>query len=149
MNNVGNIGVGKAPAHFQHRTDAFKKNSTALDRHIVRSGHDDFQLRVGQGNHTGMMLQTRPACKRPLLTMRSGLISAAMSESPKPRQPSAASAMIGLGGHKRIDPDVLRSRVQEREQRAASDTRTEAARWLGDPPPSQSALAQHTAAKPR
>jgi hypothetical protein len=32
--------------------------------------------------------------------------------------------------------------MQERDQREASDTRTEAQRWLGDPPASQSALAQ-------
>jgi hypothetical protein len=62
-----------------------------------------------------------------------------MSESRKPRRPSAA-AMISLGGHHRIDPAILRSRVQERDQREASDTRTEAQRWLGDPPPSRSAL---------
>jgi hypothetical protein len=48
--------------------------------------------------------------------------------------------MIGLGGRHRIDPDTLRSRVQERERREASDTRTEAQRWLGDPPLSRSAL---------
>ena len=57
-----------------------------------------------------------------------------------PRKPSAAAAMLGLGGHHRIDPDTLRSRVQEREQREASDTRTEAQRWLGDPPPMQNAM---------
>jgi hypothetical protein len=48
--------------------------------------------------------------------------------------------MLGLGGHHRIDPEILRNRVQERDRREASDTRTEAQRWLGDPPPSQSAL---------
>ena len=64
-----------------------------------------------------------------------------------PRNSSAASVMIGLGG--RIDPDILRTRLQEREQRAASDTRTDAQRWLGDPPPSQSALAQNNGAKPK
>ena len=58
-----------------------------------------------------------------------------------PRKPSAAAAMLGLGGHHRIDPDVLRSRVQERERREASDDRTEVQRWLGDPPRSRSALA--------
>jgi hypothetical protein len=49
--------------------------------------------------------------------------------------------LLGLGGHHRIDPDTLRGRVQEREQREASDDRTEAQRWLGDPPRSRSALA--------
>jgi hypothetical protein len=61
-----------------------------------------------------------------------------------PRKPSAAAAMLGLGGHHRIDPDTLRSRVQEREQRAANDTRTEVQRWLGDPQTSRSALANRS-----
>jgi hypothetical protein len=39
---------------------------------------------------------------------------------------SRPAEMIGLGGHHRIDPDILRRRVQEREQRESSDTRTEA-----------------------
>ena len=55
----------------------------------------------------------------------------------KPHTESAA-AYIGLAHH-RIDPEILRSRMQERDARAASDTRTPAQRWLGDPPafPSQ------------
>jgi hypothetical protein len=32
-------------------------------------------------------------------------------------------------------------RLAERDRREAADTRTEAERWLGDPPPSRSALA--------
>ena len=59
----------------------------------------------------------------------------------KKRRPSPASLMIGLGGRHSVNRDVLRTRLQEREQRAASDTRTEAERWLGDPPVAQSALA--------
>ena len=43
--------------------------------------------------------------------------------------------MLNLGGQHRIAPDILRSRYAEREQREASDTRTEAQRWLGDPSP--------------
>jgi hypothetical protein len=35
----------------------------------------------------------------------------------------------------------LKIRIEEREAREAADTRTEAERWLGDPPPSRSALA--------
>ena len=46
---------------------------------------------------------------------RVGLISADMSEPRKPRKPSAASAMIGLGGKHSINRDVLRTRLQERE----------------------------------
>lgn len=63
----------------------------------------------------------------------------------KTRKPSAGAVLIGLGGRHSVNRDVLRTRLQEREQRAASDTRTEAQKWLGDPPPSRSALA----AKPR
>ena len=51
LRHVCNIGVGEASAHFQHRADTFQKNTPALDRHSVRSGHDDFQLRISQTNH--------------------------------------------------------------------------------------------------
>ena len=54
---------------------------------------------------------------------------------------SGASAVLCLNNGPRIDPDILRSRVQEREQREAADNRTEAQRWLGDPEPWRSALA--------
>ena len=68
-----------------------------------------------------------------------------MVESPrKPRHPSFASQMIGLGGAHRIDPETLRSRVQERDQRQAEDDRTEVQKWLGDPAPERSALARKT-----
>ena len=59
-----------------------------------------------------------------------------------------ASAYIGLAHH-RIDPEILRSRMQERDKRAATDTRTEAQKWLGDPPALQSALAQVSQPTPR
>jgi hypothetical protein len=67
----------------------------------------------------------------------------------EPRKQSAAAALIGLGGQHRIKPDVLRARYTERAQREASDTRTEAQKWLGAPPPSQSALVQNTGCKRR
>jgi hypothetical protein len=42
-----------------------------------------------------------------------------------------------------VSPDDVKSRMQERDRLAATDTRTEAQRWwLGDPPPHRSALAQ-------
>ena len=59
----------------------------------------------------------------------------------KPHKPSMAATLIGLGGAHRIAPDILRSREQEREQREASDDRTDVQRWLGDPPRNRSALA--------
>jgi len=41
-----------------------------------------------------------------------------------------------------VSPDDVLKLIQERDQGIASDTRTAAERWLGDPPPSRSALAQ-------
>jgi ferric-dicitrate binding protein FerR (iron transport regulator) len=43
---------------------------------------------------------------------------------------------------KRISPDDVRWLELARDERAAKDTRSEAQRWLGDPPPNRSALAQ-------
>src|SRR5215475_4221194 len=58
---------------------------------------------------------------------------------------------------KMLDPRLsaadVKERLAERDQRIAADTRTEAERWLGDPPPYRSALAQRnssgTRTKPR
>jgi len=47
----------------------------------------------------------------------------------KPRQRESAAAYIGLTY---IKPEVLRARLQERDQRQAADTRTEAEKLLGD-----------------
>jgi hypothetical protein len=41
-----------------------------------------------------------------------------------------------------VSPDDVSKLIQERDQGIASDTRTAAERWLGDPPPHGSALAQ-------
>ena len=41
-----------------------------------------------------------------------------------------------------ISPDDVVTRLRERDARLAADVRTEAERWLGDPPPERSALAQ-------
>jgi hypothetical protein len=41
-----------------------------------------------------------------------------------------------------ISPDDLLARLNEVSARNAADTRTEAQRWLGDPHPARSALAQ-------
>jgi hypothetical protein len=41
----------------------------------------------------------------------------------------------------RVDPAVVEKRLAERDRRDAADTRTEAQRWLGDPPANRSALA--------
>jgi len=41
-----------------------------------------------------------------------------------------------------VSPDDIRRRLMERDRQEAADTRTAAQRWLGDPPPDRSALAQ-------
>jgi hypothetical protein len=42
----------------------------------------------------------------------------------------------------RVSPDDVRWQEIERDRLAASDTRTPAQKWLGDPEPNRSALAQ-------
>jgi hypothetical protein len=51
---------------------------------------------------------------------------------------------IGSPRHKvqNVSPDDVRSLEIERDRLAALDNRTAAERWLGDPPPDRSALAQ-------
>jgi hypothetical protein len=56
------------------------------------------------------------------------------------RKPSMASQLIGLGGQ-HVDRNALRERLADRDQRQATDTRTEGQRWLGDPPADRSAFA--------
>jgi hypothetical protein len=62
-----------------------------------------------------------------------------VESSRKPRQPSFASQMIGLGGQ-HPDPKAIKARLQERDARQAADDRTDVQRFLGDPPRSRSAL---------
>jgi hypothetical protein len=56
------------------------------------------------------------------------------------RKLMTASKIIGRVNP--INPDEIRQRLAERDARAASDNRTPAEIWLGDPPRAQSALAQ-------
>jgi hypothetical protein len=70
-------------------------------------------------------------------------------ESHKPRRQSTATTLLGFAGRHRDPPDVLKARLQERDRRQATDTRTEVQKWLGDPPADRSALAHHGTAKPR
>jgi hypothetical protein len=50
-----------------------------------------------------------------------------------------------------VSPDDIKAKLLLRDQLAAQDTRDAAARWLGDPPPHRSALAQRATVpeKPR
>jgi len=59
----------------------------------------------------------------------------------------SASVIIRLAGTNWVDPDDARRRLDERDLRAASDTRTAAQRLLGDPPADRSALSH--SANPR
>ena len=50
-----------------------------------------------------------------------------------------AAPFLDKGRH--VPAADVKVRLEERDRREAADTRTEAERWLGDPPPSRSALA--------
>jgi hypothetical protein len=52
-----------------------------------------------------------------------------------------ASQFIGLNRH-RVSASDLKVRLEERDRRQLADSRTEAEKYLGDPPPNRSALAQ-------
>jgi hypothetical protein len=56
-----------------------------------------------------------------------------------------------LGKIRNISPDDIKARLLLRDQQQAMDTRDAAARWLGDPPPHQSALTRRATVpeKPR
>jgi hypothetical protein len=60
--------------------------------------------------------------------------------SPRGTQQKQTLTKIAPRGN--ASPDDVLSRIQERDRLAAADTRTEAEKWLGDPPPHRSALAQ-------
>lgn len=55
---------------------------------------------------------------------------------------SAAAAVLALSAKPRISPHDLAMRLAERDQRQAADTRTDAEKFLGDPPRERSALVQ-------
>jgi hypothetical protein len=48
----------------------------------------------------------------------------------------------------RVSPDDVKARIIEAQARARADTRTDAQRWLGDPSPDRSALAQRQTVAP-
>jgi hypothetical protein len=49
---------------------------------------------------------------------------------------------------KRVSPDDIKYKLAEMAKLSEQDTRTEAQRWLGDPPPWRSALAMKRQEKP-
>ena len=58
------------------------------------------------------------------------------------RKRSLVCELLNFTGRAAIDPDVLKARMAERDQRQAADTRTELEKFLGDPPADRSALTQ-------
>jgi hypothetical protein len=59
-----------------------------------------------------------------------------------PKADTQRPTFNSVGDYQRVSPnDVLRL-LKDRDARQRADTRTEAQRWLGDPPPGRSALAQ-------
>jgi len=60
----------------------------------------------------------------------------------RPRDQLTAARFIGI--HHRVREDEARQRLAERDARERADTRTPAQRWLNDPAPGRSALAQGT-----
>jgi hypothetical protein len=59
-----------------------------------------------------------------------------------PRGSQQKKTVHRVGDAHRISPDDVKYRMLERDRLATLDTRTESERWLGDPPPNRSALAQ-------
>jgi hypothetical protein len=49
---------------------------------------------------------------------------------------------------RQYSPDDIAARLVEAAARELADTRSEAEKWLGDPPPERSALAQRESRKP-
>jgi|SoiMethySBSTD1v2_1073268.scaffolds.fasta_scaffold09658_13 hypothetical protein len=66
-------------------------------------------------------------------------MSAPVDHRKLPRNKLTAGRFIGID---RVSPDDIMSRLIERDAREQADSRSMAARWLGDPPPERSALAQ-------
>jgi len=65
-----------------------------------------------------------------------------------PKHKATAASAYVKGEYGRVSADDFRSRAQERDAREAADNRTDAQRWLGDPPANRSALAHYIAKIP-
>jgi hypothetical protein len=66
-------------------------------------------------------------------------MSALVDHRKLPRNRMTAGKFIGID---RVSPDDVVHRLIDRDAREQTDTRTAVQRWLGDPPPGRSALAQ-------
>ena len=74
----------------------------------------------------------------PLREIWAGLVSRIMQPQKPPRQ----RTNLFVGGERRVSVPERLARIAERDARLAADTRTDAQRWLGDPPPNRWALAR-------
>ena len=63
----------------------------------------------------------------------------------RPRNTLSAGRFLALNRHARVSDDEAAARLADRDRREAADNRSEAERWLGDPPLDRSALAQRSA----
>jgi hypothetical protein len=102
-----------------HQPQPYPRHSPAGGEavHSINSGHDaslDHLVRGSLANSLGMPMPIR----------------------------GRASKHIVLDP--RVSKDDAQKRFAERDQRLANDTRTEAQKWLNDPAPGRSALAQHS-----
>ena len=66
-------------------------------------------------------------------------MSAPVDHRKLPRNKLTAGRFIGID---RVSPDDVVHRLIERDAREQADSRSMVERWLGDPPPGRSALAQ-------
>ena len=104
-------------------------------------------MRLYKFSHAQVFFETLPEqpalsavgeTANPLLQMRAGLISSSM----QPRKTRQRGASLYIDPGRRVDAADLKIRLAERDRRLAADTRTDAQRWLGDPPSARSALGQ-------
>jgi hypothetical protein len=66
-----------------------------------------------------------------------------------PKADTQRPTFYRVGDYQRVLPDDVLRLLKGRDARQRADIRTEAQRWLGDPPPWRSALAMKRQEKPR
>jgi hypothetical protein len=80
-----------------------------------------------------------------LSSVRPRNVSASTHDPPDCHPEPEEAALLLVVNH-RVSAADPKSRLAERDQRLAADTLSEAEKWLGDPPPDRSALAQRNRA---
>ena len=94
-------------------------------------------------NHLAGWATPTPLLRRKsgLEILAAGLISPLMELPKTPRQRTHLYVETG----RRVSAAECKVRLAERDRQLANDTRTDAQRWLGDPPANRSALARREA----